>query len=126
MTLQSSEQTIWSFLGTVVLIGSGALAGCCHQSLTSQPPAMVVRGNGASDRLRLLTWNVWLMPSWTFQSPHNVPRAAAIAGVLLENEFDVVCLQKVFDDEARELLVRRLKYKFPYQYGPANACLSLK
>jgi endonuclease/exonuclease/phosphatase family metal-dependent hydrolase len=80
----------------------------------------------AQRSLSILTWNVFLMPEWVNESPRNQPRAAAIAATLLEHDFDIVCLQKVFDSSARAILDRALSASFPYRYGPANdGCLLL-
>jgi endonuclease/exonuclease/phosphatase family metal-dependent hydrolase len=70
--------------------------------------------------LKLLTWNVFLMPAWIHESPHNARRAAAIGAVLAEQDADVVCLQKVFDSAARDTLARALGPAYPYRYGPLN------
>lgn len=60
------------------------------------------------------------MPPLTFQSPRNKERAAAIAAELSRTDYDIICLQKVFDRSARKMLWRGLQQAFPYQYGPAN------
>lgn len=70
--------------------------------------------------LSILTWNIWMMPEWTFQSPHNAKRAAAIADEVSKLDLDIVCFEKVFDDVARHVLVTMLGNQFPYRYGPAN------
>jgi endonuclease/exonuclease/phosphatase family metal-dependent hydrolase len=70
--------------------------------------------------LSVLTWNVYMMPQWIHESPQNEPRAAAIAATLLEQDFDILCLQKVFDRAAREVLERALARRYPFRYGPAN------
>lgn len=72
-------------------------------------------------RIRLLTWNIWMMPRWTLQSPQNGSRAAAIAQELLQSDFDVLCLEKAFDGGARTVMRRILEARYPYQYGPVNA-----
>jgi len=71
-------------------------------------------------RLKVLTWNTWMMPPWVRESPRNGPRAAAIAAELLTWDFDILCLEKVFDDGAREILRRALGARYPHQFGPAN------
>jgi endonuclease/exonuclease/phosphatase family metal-dependent hydrolase len=76
--------------------------------------------------LTILTWNVFLMPAWLRESPRNRPRAAAIAETLLGQDFDILCLQKVFDSDARDVLSRALASRYPYCYGPANDCGCLK
>src|SRR5206468_3541931 len=67
------------------------------------------RGLGAARaRLNILTWNIWMMPPWTFQSPRNEQRAEAIAAELLKLDVDVLCLQKAFHKPARTVLERAL------------------
>jgi len=60
------------------------------------------------------------MPPWTFQSPRNAPRAAAIGAALLELDYDVLCLEKVFDERGRRALDEALSDRYPYRYGPVN------
>jgi hypothetical protein len=72
-------------------------------------------------QLKLLTWNIWMMPPWTLQSPKNNARASAIADELLLRDFDVICFEKVFDGGARDVLKRKLGPRYPYSYGPLNA-----
>lgn len=67
-----------------------------------------------------------MMPEWVGESPLNQRRAAAVARTLLEEDFDIVCLQKVFDAGARAVLEESLSARYPYRYGPANdGCLLL-
>jgi endonuclease/exonuclease/phosphatase family metal-dependent hydrolase len=80
----------------------------------------------ASDRLKILTWNIWMMPEFIFQSPRNILRAKAIAGELLTFDFDILCLEKAFDSFARVAMTEVLRARYPYQYGPANSRFSLK
>lgn len=77
-------------------------------------------------RLRILTWNIWMMPWFTFQSPGNRRRAAAIAEELLKLDADILCLEKVFDRGARDVLVKTLGSRYPHRYGPANSGFNLK
>jgi endonuclease/exonuclease/phosphatase family metal-dependent hydrolase len=87
-----------------------------------------LRFNACPARLRLsiLTWNIFMMPEWLGESPENQARAAAIAKTLLEQNFDILCLQKVFDGKARAVLERALSARYPHRYGPANdGCLLL-
>ena len=72
-------------------------------------------------RLKLLTWNIWMMPRWTRTSPRNEARARAIAQELLARDDDIVCLVKAFDGGARGVLSDVLGAKYPYRYGPVNA-----
>src|SRR6185295_14569844 len=78
--------------------------------------------------LTVLTWNVFLMPKWIRESPCNDARARAIAAALLQPEldFDILCLQKVFDSAARKILEKALAERYPHRFGPANDSCSLK
>ncbi len=69
-----------------------------------------------------------MMPKWISESPSNDARARAIAAVLLEPEFDfdILCLQKVFDSGARAILEQALAGRYPHRFGPANDSCSLK
>lgn len=109
---------------------SSALAASAAAACASAPPILPVthpdprvydacRGRTPST-FSILTWNVFLMPGWTYESPRNEPRAAAIGATLLDHPFDVVCLQKVFDESARAVLNGVLAERYPYRYGPAN------
>ena len=66
------------------------------------------------------------MPRFTFQSPENNKRAAAIAAELLKQDFDILCFEKAFDAGAREVLWNELRARYPNKYGPANNGFSLK
>ena len=70
--------------------------------------------------LTILTWNIWMMPSWTGSSPRNELRAGAIADQLARQEVDILVLIKAFDGSAREVLAKKLGARFPHRYGPLN------
>lgn len=100
------------------------LAGCCFC-----PPERAADTRGADQRaasprevrpLKILTWNIWMMPPISLHSLRNTKRASAIADELLKRDFDVICLEKVFDDCAREVLVSKLCGRYSYRWGPIN------
>lgn len=70
--------------------------------------------------LELLTWNIWMMPAWSRQSPRNCERAEAVAEVLRTRPVDVLCLQKAFDRRARAIIGPALHDLYPHQFGPLN------
>jgi endonuclease/exonuclease/phosphatase family metal-dependent hydrolase len=77
--------------------------------------------------LKLLTWNIWMMPGWVHASPRNGPRAAAIAAEIGKLDHDILCFEKAFDTEARDVLWAALHGRYPYRFGPANSTgLSVK
>jgi endonuclease/exonuclease/phosphatase family metal-dependent hydrolase len=116
------------------------LASLLILGLGCRPDPIAVSGPGAAQggsqaapaagtarqRLKILTWNIWMMPSWTFQSPRNKKRARAIAAELLKLDFDILCLEKAFSRGARKVLAHALASRYPYRYGPANSRCSLK
>ena len=83
-----------------------------------------------SAQLRILTYNTQLR-SWMMEVgfPPSIPpvdtakeRAKAIAGKILGSpiDYDVVCLNEVFDEDAREILSADLRTKYPYQIAKAD------
>lgn len=98
------------------------LAACCPPD--PKDPSRIVRSPPpvSGDALKLLTWNVFLMPSWIGESPKNDTRGDAIAEVLSGLDYDILALEKVFDRWTRYDLTDALREKYPYQYGPANYC----
>src|ERR1051325_9171199 len=117
------------FLGAIVASGGAAACASAPRIMPVSTPDPVkfdacrIRGNRS---FTILTWNVFMMPPWIHESPRNGPRAAAIAAALLERDFDILCLQKVFDGDARQILEGGLAAKYPYRFGPANDSCSLK
>src|SRR5262249_19927258 len=116
-----------------VLLAAAGAAGCStvpSSSDTKSPPVISPQpeqpSDGARSSLTLLTWNIFMMPSWTCESPTNDERAAAIAKELLDRDFDILCFQKAFDGSARGVLERALAVRYPYRFGPANNSFSLR
>jgi endonuclease/exonuclease/phosphatase family metal-dependent hydrolase len=99
------------------------MAGCCAQA-----PAAIPASNAPRDpkTLGILTWNVFMMPPISFQSPSNQRRAAAIAEELAKLDYDILCLEKVFDACAQETLEGALAQRYPHRFGPANDGFSIK
>src|SRR5712691_10463623 len=59
----------------------------CPAGLVATAPAPSIRDlrlPAGPGQLKILTWNIWMMPWFTFQSPHNQKRARAIAEELLK------------------------------------------
>lgn len=67
-----------------------------------------------------MTWNIWMMPSWTGASPKNDQRASAVADQLAAQNVDIVVLVKAFDASARAVIANKVHARFPYRYGPLN------
>lgn len=58
--------------------------------------------------MRLLTWNIAMLPRWFGGSRADPPRAERIAAEILRVGADLVVLQEVFDARARDVLVAAL------------------
>src|SRR5882724_11918094 len=103
------------------------LLTACHHcpagliAMPSAPSIGDLRLPAGPAPLKILTWNIWMMPWFTFQSPHNQERARAIAEEILKLDYDILCLEKAFDGGARAVLSKALGGRYPYRYGPANS-----
>ena len=116
-------------LSAMLAAGGAAACAATNRVLPVSIPDPVrfdACGGRGQSTFSVLTWNVFMMPQWIGESPRNVPRAAAIAAALLERDYDVLCLQKVFDSAARDVLEAALAARYPYRFGPANDDWSLK
>ncbi len=80
----------------------------------------------AQDTLRLLSWNIQMLPFPV--SPHGkAKRAKAIAELLTHENYDVVVFQEAFKRRSRRILKRELKRVLPYQTAVLNQkTLSIK
>lgn len=64
--------------------------------------------------LRVLTYNLKMLPGLFGGGRADLARADAIADALLDRDDDVVGLQEVFDEDVRRRLVDRLGARFPH------------
>lgn len=126
MTSRAAKLSRRRFCGMVVT--STAALGCASPRLVPAPWPDLTHFDSCPKGgvLTILTWNIFMMPEWVRESPRNQARAAAIAAELLTYDFDILCLQKVFDNAARDVLVGALASRYPYRFGPANDSSSIK
>jgi endonuclease/exonuclease/phosphatase family metal-dependent hydrolase len=82
-------------------------------------PLMAFHPVKQSAPLKVLTWNVFLRPHSLFKDGQR-ERADAIADVLLQENYDVIALQEVFDKTSRLTLIDRLGDRFPHFAGPSD------
>lgn len=79
----------------------------------------------ASDKLKILSWNIYMLPS--FLGKGTASRAEAIGKLLASSDYDVIVFQEAFDGHSRRIISRLLQPAFSFQAGPANQkVLSLK
>ncbi|MCD4692573.1 MAG: endonuclease/exonuclease/phosphatase family protein [Calditrichales bacterium] len=76
--------------------------------------------NQASD-LRIITFNVEMLPSPIGDDKKDRPRADKICQKLNEAEYDIICLQELFDEDMRAIFAKKLENKYPRQIKKADA-----
>lgn len=70
--------------------------------------------------LKILSWNVFMLPWFTLMRTGQAERGKLIAKVLNYEDYDVIVFQEAFHSVGRSMIAAGLKEKFPYQVGPAN------
>jgi endonuclease/exonuclease/phosphatase family metal-dependent hydrolase len=96
-------------------------------AVNAQKPAQ-----SEDDYLRILSWNIYMLPGITNLSKEidknfKKDRAHQIAETMNNSQYNVIVFQEAFFGPARRVLSKKLKQKYPYQYGPLNPSgLSLK
>jgi endonuclease/exonuclease/phosphatase family metal-dependent hydrolase len=76
-----------------------------------------------ADRVvRLLSYNVKMLPGVFGDGDEDLARARQISAAILAAvpKYDVVCLQEVFDEEARAVFVKELVREFPFQVAKSS------
>lgn len=74
----------------------------------------------SGDTLKVLTWNVYMLPSMIYPKTFKKARAHEIVKMPGTKNYDIVVLQETFHKSARKIISRGLKKVYPYQYGPLN------
>ena len=70
--------------------------------------------------LRIITLNVQMLPSPVGDDTKNRPRAEKICQTLIEKEYDLICLQELFDEEMRDIFAEKLLDKYPSMIKKAD------
>jgi endonuclease/exonuclease/phosphatase family metal-dependent hydrolase len=70
--------------------------------------------------LKILSWNIYLLPMYAFETQAKYKRAHGIADELSKLKYDIIVFQEAFHSAARGVIARHLHDKYPYQYGPCN------
>lgn len=76
----------------------------------------------AEDNIKILTWNVQLLPAFIVVKTKKHVRAPKIAEVLKAavDQYDVIVFEECFQHSSYIPIKRALKKLYPYQFGPAN------
>ena len=103
---------------SMLLYGSLTLA---ILGLLSCPPQQTTYG----ESLRILTFNVAMLEDMAFpwSSDTNEDRAARIATRIKQGDYDIVVLNEVFDEQARDKFVDKLSGKYPYYVSKVDSTL---
>lgn len=73
----------------------------------------------ASTELKILSWNIYLLPYVSLFND-NDKRAKAIGERLNGSDYHIIVFQEAFSSKCRKILSKTLLASFPYQYGPVN------
>lgn len=73
-----------------------------------------------SSELKILSWNIYMLPSLVYASTKKKVRAEGIIEELNKTDYNIIVFQEAFHAPSRKRIWRGLKDKFPYKYGPAN------
>ncbi|MDD3078571.1 MAG: sphingomyelin phosphodiesterase [Paludibacter sp.] len=70
--------------------------------------------------LKILSWNIYMLPALVSTFNHNSERAELIGDQLKDSDYQIIVFQEAFTRKSREIISRKLSDKYPYQYGPIN------
>lgn len=103
-------------------ISDGVIQGIVIKVATVGLPIAVVASTSFGDVIRVGTYNVQFLPSSVFLKP--LSDADHIAARIKDGNYDVIALNEVFDEEARNVFIQRLGPAYPHRitklYGSAN------
>lgn len=73
------------------------------------------------DTLRVLSWNIYMLPDPVYAKSGKIKRARHIADMLIKKEnYDVIVFQEAFHGRVRRVIRKALKPKYPFNCGPGN------
>lgn len=88
------------------------------ENVSAQTAQTVLDPNDRTDSLKLLSWNIYMLPP-VIKVTGKRKRARAIGEKLVNSDYDILVLQEAFHAGARRMIKHRLKDKYPYENGPA-------
>ncbi len=72
------------------------------------------------DSLKILSWNIYMLPISALRPKNFRMRSRAIGEVLQNSDYDILVFQEAFRNRARTIIKEKLTESYPYQYGPGN------
>lgn len=73
-----------------------------------------------TETIRILAWNVYMLPPM-IKITGKIKRAKAIGDKLQFEDYDVIVLEETFHKLARNIIVKKLKDKYPYIFLPPKS-----
>lgn len=74
--------------------------------------------------LRILSWNIYMLPAYIFETEYKYKRALGIAEEIKKLNYHIIVFQEAFHKVTRATIARELLDLYPYQYGPHNKSLT--
>ncbi len=94
-----------------LIFSSFVFQGVVAQPVTDSPPSV---------KLKILSWNIYMLPHLIASGSNKSDRAEAIGEILKESGNDVIFFQEAFHAKPRKIIFENLSGQFPYSAGPAN------
>ncbi len=91
-------------------------------NLMAQPPVTAPPHQGDDDTLKILSWNIYMLPPLVYFTGKK-KRARALVNQLKNSDYDILMFQEAFHPGARRILRKGLRESFPYMIGPANKAI---
>ena len=67
--------------------------------------------------LKILTWNIQMLPKMSMKCKSQSKRSKAIIETLKNQDYDIIVFQEVFNEEIFRKMYRGLKNEYPYHTG---------
>ena len=75
----------------------------------------------AVDEVRILSWNIKMLPRLVLHLREGqIRRAKALIPLMVKDQIDIIVFQECFDARVRRIFQRKLTAHFPFVAGPAN------
>ena len=88
---------------------------CVLQGVVAQPVA-----EPSATTLKVLSWNIYMLPHLIARGSEKSKRASTIAELLSESDYDVIFFQEAFHSRPRKIIYDNLIKRFTHCAGPAN------
>jgi len=70
--------------------------------------------------LKVLSWNIHMLPSFIYSKTKKIKRADEIITALETSAYNIILFQEAFNSKVRNKIRKKLQKKYRYAYGPVN------